>query len=388
MEKTAAVTVGLLWLLFLLAFPTSRAVQGNGNSSSPTFLVSADEVTGDFWTTMQPMPTARSRLGVAVVNGKIYAIGGYNGSYLNTNEMYDPATDTWTTKKPMPTPRCDFGIAVYQNKIYCIGGEDAQGKLTGVNEVYDPLTDTWETRRPMPTPRAQLDANVVNGKIYLIGGRTSNPYPATFLNEVYDPLTDLWTTKAQIPNAVMEYASAVVNNKIYIISGGNYTSLLNLTQIYDPETDTWSYGKPIPIAIQSAAAGATTGVAAPKRIYVIGGGSLVASAGNENYDPEKDVWSTGTSMPTSRRNLGVAVVDDILYAIGGDPGWVFQFYGTNEQYTPIGYVSEPRQSEPFPTALVVAASGASVAIIGIGLLIYFKKRNKGQPPKVSGSGGV
>jgi hypothetical protein len=32
-------------------------------------------------------------------------------------------------------------------------------------------------------------------------------------------------------------------------------------------------------------------------------------------------------------------------------------------------------SEPFPTALVATASGASVAIIGIGFLVYFKKRN-------------
>jgi len=30
--------------------------------------------------------------------------------------------------------------------------------------------------------------------------------------------------------------------------------------------------------------------------------------------------------------------------------------------------------EPFPTAIVAAASGASVAVIGIGLLVYFKKR--------------
>lgn len=354
MEKTMA--VGLLCLLFLLIFPPSAA-QGED----------------DFWATMRSMPTARSRLGVAVVDGKIYAIGGYNGSYLNTNEMYDPATDTWTTKEPMPTPRCDFGIAVYQNKIYCIGGEeDIQGNLTGVNEVYDPLTDTWETKTSMPTPRAQLDANVVNGKIYLIGGRTSNPY-TSFLNEVYDPLTDSWTTKAQIPKAVMDYASAVVNNKIYIISGGNCTSLLNLTQIYDPETDTWSYGKTIPIARQGAAAGATTGIAAPKRIYVIGGGSLVACNLNQVYDPEKDVWSAGTSMPTPRRNLEVAVVDDVLYAIGGDPGWVFNFYGTNERYTPVGYVSKP-QSEPFPTWVVVAI--AVTATCGAAILVYLRKIKK------------
>ena len=78
-------------------------------------LVSASE---DSWTTMEPMPTARSSLGVAVEDGKIYAIGGYNGSYLSINEMYDPTTDTWTTKAPMPTARKDFAVAVYQNKIF------------------------------------------------------------------------------------------------------------------------------------------------------------------------------------------------------------------------------------------------------------------------------
>ena len=35
---------------------------------------------------------------------------------------------------------------------------------------------------------------------------------------------------------------------------------------------------------------------------------------------------------------------------------------------------EPQQPESFPTVLVAAASVASVAVIGIGLLVYFKKR--------------
>jgi hypothetical protein len=33
-------------------------------------------------------------------------------------------------------------------------------------------------------------------------------------------------------------------------------------------------------------------------------------------------------------------------------------------------------AEPFPTTLVAVASGASIAIIGIGLLIYAKKRKR------------
>jgi hypothetical protein len=39
-------------------------------------------------------------------------------------------------------------------------------------------------------------------------------------------------------------------------------------------------------------------------------------------------------------------------------------------------VAEPEpQSEPFPTVPVVAASAVSVAVVAVGLLVYFKKRN-------------
>jgi hypothetical protein len=35
---------------------------------------------------------------------------------------------------------------------------------------------------------------------------------------------------------------------------------------------------------------------------------------------------------------------------------------------------EPHEPEPFPTSLVIAASGVSVTIAGVGLLLYFMKR--------------
>ena len=304
------------------------------------FLTPRAEAAGDFWTTKQPMPTARAYLGVAVVYDKIYAIGG--SGYLRTNEEYDPATNTWTTKKPMPTGRMNFAIAVCQNKIYVMGGQNGYLSITGVNEVYDPVTDTWETKASMPTPRHGLQANVVNGKIYLIGG-IKDPYTGEVsnLNEVYDPATDTWTTKAPAPYATYGYASAVVDNKIYIIGFK--------TQIYDPETDTWSFGTPPPNYGGLAAAAATTGVWAPKRIYYIipvldEYHFRYESNINQVYNPEDDSWSVGASMPTSRSGFAMAVVKDRLYAIGGDRYPLLmpqEFYAVNEEYTPIGYGTMP-----------------------------------------------
>ncbi len=333
----------------------------------------------DSWTIMKSMPTARAGMGVAVVDGKIYVIGGhYWDNYLGTNEVYDPATNTWTTKTSMPTPRTYFGIAVVENKIYAIGGETDGWVYTNVNEVYDTETDEWETKTSMPTIRHAMDANVVDGKIYVIGGGRRGPHEAYFnINEVYDPATDTWTTKTPLPTGVQWYCSAVVNNKIYIIKD-------SLNQIYDPETDTWSNGSSPPNSVDSAATGVISGAKETKRIYVIGGKeNLDAVNLSQIYDPDADLWVAGIAMPTARFALGVAVVNTSLYAIGGHEGW----FGTpisaaNERYTPTDLIPDSPDKndqatpaeEPLPIPLLVSV--IAVAVVCLGLLVYLKKRQR------------
>ena len=242
----------------------------------------AQEV-GNAWVFKASMPTVRSDFGVAVVNGKIYVIGGYNGSYLGTNEMYDPGADAWVTRASMPTPRAYFAVAVYRNKIYAITGSTSTYDATLANEVYDTITDTWETLSPLQSDnsvRNHLSANVVNGKIYVISGLSDllgTGFPPSKENNVYDPVLDVWTRKAPIPQPVYQYASAVVEDKIFIIGGGNYSatwrfpSIRGLNQIYDTRTDTWTNGASMPTATYWSSVGVTTGLFAPKRIYVFGG---------------------------------------------------------------------------------------------------------------------
>jgi N-acetylneuraminic acid mutarotase len=316
----------------------------------------------DQWITFESMPTARAGIGVAVVNGKIYAIGGSYNS-LGETEEYDPATNTWTKKTSMPTPRMWVGIAVVENKIYVIGGDSGNWEVgiapTNVNEVYDPATDTWETRASMPTKRMAVSANVVDGKIYVIGGGQRAPNTNFDLNEVYDTETDTWATKTPIPTGVEHHTSTVVDNKIYVIGGAVGVTL---NQIYDTETDTWSNGAPLPKGVDAAAAAVTTGVFAPKRIYVIGGKqNLDAVNFNQIYDPETDTWTTGTAMPTARYGLGVAVINDTLYAIGGREGWAgFPISAANEQYTPAGYIPEFPSWTPL---LIMLIAVMAVAVI-------------------------
>jgi hypothetical protein len=248
----------------------------------------------------------------------------------------------------MPTPRKSFGTAVIANKVYCIGGAGDGG----ANEVYDPATDTWENKTAMPTKRYGIGANVVDCKIYVIGGKNSSGW-IDAANEVYDPATDTWTTKKPIPTRVSHYASAVFGNRIYVFGGYNGSVYVDLTQIYDPETDAWSNGAPVPsLPLLGAAAGVTTGVWAPKRIFVLGGippsGGInegvffITQVRNQIYDPEKDVWSSGAPLPLARFGCGIAVVDDVLYVIGGTNSVFFPYsYSDNQQYTPFGYGAIP-----------------------------------------------
>jgi N-acetylneuraminic acid mutarotase len=55
------------------------------------------------WLQKTSLSSARTGPGAAVVNDKIYVIGGEADGYLKTVEQYDPVADTWTTKASMPT---------------------------------------------------------------------------------------------------------------------------------------------------------------------------------------------------------------------------------------------------------------------------------------------
>ena len=85
------------------------------------------------------MPSPRFGLAAAAIDGKLYAVGGFNlsGFWLNTLEVYDPATNTWTTKASMPTSRRELAAGVINGKLYAVGGTGDPTTL----EVYEPFSN-------------------------------------------------------------------------------------------------------------------------------------------------------------------------------------------------------------------------------------------------------
>ena len=61
----------------------------------------------------------RGTLGVAYLNKKMYAVGGYDGMCgLNSAECYDPATKCWNMISNMSIRRSSLGVAVLGNYVF------------------------------------------------------------------------------------------------------------------------------------------------------------------------------------------------------------------------------------------------------------------------------
>jgi N-acetylneuraminic acid mutarotase len=133
------------------------------------------------------MPTGREHLTSAVVNGKLYVVGGRTAGMaanVDANEVYDPIKDSWTKMPPMPSKRGGLTSAAIYETIHVFGGEELSGTFNN-NEKYDPKINTWTSAQPMPTARHGLAAAAVDDKIYVIGGGPEPGGSQTNLNEIF-----------------------------------------------------------------------------------------------------------------------------------------------------------------------------------------------------------
>ena len=70
----------------------------------------------------------------------IFSGGFDDNAPLDSVEQYEPNTNTWTIITKMSCPRGGAGVAALAGKIYAVGGHDGTNYLSTV-EAYDPLSN-------------------------------------------------------------------------------------------------------------------------------------------------------------------------------------------------------------------------------------------------------
>jgi N-acetylneuraminic acid mutarotase len=292
-------------------------------------------------------PLQRSFHSAAVVNGKIYLMGGAGADNkpFGSVEVYDPATGTWAARASMPTARGLFAAGAVGGTIYTVGGTIAGRDKLAVVEAYDTVTDTWTRKRDMPTPRNALSAAVVDGKVYAIGGwgydrpeggwesidptATGQDFSTV---EAYDPKTDTWAARANMPTARSHMTVSAVGGKIYAIGGGarivagRTGEWLPLLEVYDTAENRWARAADLPTPRNVLSSSVVDG-----RIYAMGGAFARGSASSpeelfrtmhtlsvvEVYDPASGRWTTARDLATSRAWFSASVVNGKVYVLGG-----------------------------------------------------------------------
>src|SRR5438552_264657 len=153
--RLTAIAFFLSSILFVMSCSSTNPVSFTGDLPSGAIVTFTDSAahpgytyTGNYgfggdgnWSIGTELPVAQYAMTSAVINGKIFVIGGFNGSQ-NNNQIYDPATNTWSAGAPLPVAQWQMTSAAVNGKIYVIGGKN--GNMNN-NQIYDPLNNSWTT---------------------------------------------------------------------------------------------------------------------------------------------------------------------------------------------------------------------------------------------------
>uniref|UniRef100_A0A8D1VS72 BACK domain-containing protein n=1 Tax=Sus scrofa TaxID=9823 RepID=A0A8D1VS72_PIG len=264
--------------------------------------------------------------------GTLFAVGGMDSTKGATSiEKYDLRTNMWTPVANMNGRRLQFGVAVLDDKLYVVGGRDGLKTLNTV-ECYNPKTKTWSVMPPMSTHRHGLGVAVLEGPMYAVGGHDGWSYLNTV--ERWDPQARQWNFVATMSTPRSTVGVAVLSGKLYAVGGRDGSSCLKSVECFDPHTNKWTL-----CAQMSKRRGGVGVTTWNGLLYAIGGHDAPASNLTsrlsdcvERYDPKTDMWTAVASMSISRDAVGVCLLGDKLYAVGGYDGQTY--LNTVEAYDP------------------------------------------------------
>jgi hypothetical protein len=234
----------------------------DGTAATDTVYLSSLTADGNFtpWEAGPKLPEARSGVALAVIGGKLYAVGGANASGAATNTVWSLGTDatsgalgTWTQEQSLalPQPRAFASAVAISDGILVIGGADANGKPAGT--TWKTSLDTkgvpgaWAENAPLPSPVSHATAVQVGDFIWLLGGNDANgpsgavqrgaigtgiapPAPGEYVNPATPagPVKLLqWATSnsQNLPGARTGAGIFAANGSIYVAGGSDAQGL-------------------------------------------------------------------------------------------------------------------------------------------------------------------
>ncbi|MGD6932787.1 MAG: Kelch repeat-containing protein [Candidatus Bathyarchaeia archaeon] len=197
--------------------------------------------TTDTWENRTSIPKTIYRQQANVIGDKIYVIFGQQSSPLgiinpsDVNYVYDTTKDSWTTMASIPLAVEGYASAVLDDKLYIIGGgtgTSIPNKATIVVQIFDPEKNQWNNGKSLPTGVFHAAACSTSGliapeRIYVVGGSLSydggglsvdtSSQTATNITQVYDPITGSWSLAASMSESRRSFSLITINDILYAV---------------------------------------------------------------------------------------------------------------------------------------------------------------------------
>jgi len=278
------------------------------------------------WQKLQKLPEPRADQAGAVLDGKIYTIGGYDTSHQEPSASvwaYDPGTNSYLQKADLTYARWGQACTSHDSNIYCFGGTPKH-----ITEKYDPAINNWETLSNQPAPLQDQGLAAVAGDAYIYLFRSSILYK---YNPIDDSYINLTLFGGASPETVINWPSmAFYNNEIYIIGGVYNDRGVNYVQIYNLTNNEWRNGAPMPIGLYGSL---RENPIINNKIYILQGQGIWNNYNFHSrfwvYNIITNSWDWGELGYWDADGVSGGVIGTKIYTFGGRRGHNIDDRGTD-----------------------------------------------------------
>lgn len=307
LHKTALAIVSIALLLSLTAIVAAQVWE----------YVDADD---------NSRPEARHESAFAAVGDLLVLAGGRGIKPVN---MYDPLYNQWIKGAQPPFEIHHFQAVDVDGTMWAVGaftgGYPDETPLPNA-WIFDPMGNVWTEGPEIPEDRRRgsAAAAIVDGQIYIAGGAIEGHRGGhvPWLDRL-DPSTGEWTPLADAPRPRDHAALVALGTKLYFVGGrlsmapsNTFSAVVPEVDVYDIETNTWST---LPKSLPNPRAGNSAAVL-QGLIYVIGGESGATPEAYDNVDVldvSSGEWRTAPSLQRARHGTGAAVYEDMIWIAAG-----------------------------------------------------------------------
>ena len=237
------------------------------------------EIRSDKWSVLPPCPVRY--FGIGQLSGKLVTVGGLDrGAFVADVYTYEEETQQWEKSiPPMPTPRRWSCVVTYHSSIAVCGGETTSGE-TNVIEVFKIETSQWYTAAPLPVAGDFLLSTIINDTCYLKGGYHHRSIMCASLPSLFQSATphnqpspdaqqqSVWTMLPDLPHRYSALTNINIGGGTLLALGGvDEYSPNHDVHAYNPSTKSWMIAGSLP----QACAYATVELLPSGQVILIGG---------------------------------------------------------------------------------------------------------------------